>query len=243
MIVLAWQPNVRVYEGRGTILRVMDDAGLIDAFKVGDEWLGLRLSKAVVEVWPAGATVAVSGAGLDVGSEARATLATIWKILEPRNVMVRRVLVQTLETINEDYEIVRARIGQGLLSSLVPGALVDDWSALIDAHSDRGPFKVETGIVSSAEIPARLDRSVSRIQVKGARGALQQPWGWDQTNLPACAFFADYNWDVRHPLREDGPVDELIDLWTSLERESEALAVGMYQQHFGNIDTDVRGAK
>lgn len=241
-IVLRWRPNVEFYAGRTAILRALEDSGQLDGFNVTEDRIAAQVGpSSFLEVGAAAAVMIVKGPLVTV-DDARSSLEAVWMILAPRDLHVARMHFQTLVPIvGEDGGAAQARTGSNILGRLFSGATVDDWSALVDGHSaSSGPFQVEVGIVGITEIPQRLDRSVGRI-ARSEMPMLPQT-DWDGFDLPEAAFFADWNWFAGWHVRQESPVDGLIDLWTSVQAESESMADGMYEAQYGSGGPVARGA-
>ena len=117
-------------------------------------------------MWAAGLTLTVSGPNYSIDLGREAVAAAVGHLQVPEAVL-ESVAVQAVQPLHHvTYDVARQRAASSILGPLLgPGVAVTDWSILLDGRSENPPcdFKVEFGVVSAAELPARLTRDVGRM--------------------------------------------------------------------------------
>jgi hypothetical protein len=190
-IRLRWLPVLRFYEERITILRGLEERGLLKAFRVSEETVEAELPG-----WR-WLSVAQSGITLDVLTETPDALDgwsfvdEVVKLIGPLHFTRARVSYQHVLALPFPFEeavgLAKQRLYRGLGT---PEVEVGDWALLADLNASGPPASVgqsEIGVIHRREVDMRLKRS-------GGRGPGMQHLfnrAWDSDAFKEASLFAD----------------------------------------------------
>jgi hypothetical protein len=232
---LQWAPELRYYEHRAGILRMMKEAGLLTAFKVGDSHAGAQLGDDSHEIdfSHRDLVAAVRARDGDVQRVRRAAELVLSE-LRPMGVGRASFAFQHLHPLEMDYDDARRTGIASLLGTSELGPVVlGDFANLLDGVAADPPCTVdaEYGIVSADEIPRRLSREMGRI-----RGSGRQPRSpirkMDVSDLPPVALFIDATWTLTERIADDAVLDRFIQAWDACRIVSDEFAESVHAQLF-----------
>ena len=204
-IQIQWRPELRFYEVRIAILRMLEDREILKAFRVGEDFVDAQLFDARTQF-----SVHQSGLSLSL-SHPEANLGLAWEaitiaIAQVRPAEARRVLCafQHIAELPSSFdEAVRAG-AKGVLQSRVSSAEASDWAVLLDVQVAGEPSlqgQVEYGIVRARELADRLARRVGRMR----ESPVLDRQLWTNVQFPQVALFAD----TRLEAQTDAAADDL----------------------------------
>lgn len=220
---LLWRPELRFYEQRTELLRRLERADLLDAFRWTDQSIGARVGEhADIEVSSRSATLRILSPRTVV-RDVRQSLELTVKTIEPAEVTLNKLRLAVVVPLDRDFTQTTACTGGVVEPALEPEALPVDWSVLLDGQSTTTgfSFQVEYGVIRHEEAAPRLEMKYARIPVISGQPIL--PGLLDDVDLPDCAFFLDWSWDVRSPL-EDDLAASLAGTWDMVVQETRTLS-------------------
>jgi len=216
---LRWRPELRFYEQRVAILRSFEEEGYLRAFRVQENYIDAKL-------FGSRDSLSVRQNGLDLhlgrpGSDADRVFGAVeigLAAVAPSQPRTFSAGFQHVAPLNMKFEdAVRGAFGR---LGTAGGIEVDDGALLADISLNDGlSAQIEYGIVRAAEIPARLSRTVGRIQHESAA-----PY-----DLPEPDEFAEVSLFSDLMVRRDdvGPVetlrDEVQSFWQTARTEADKL--------------------
>jgi hypothetical protein len=237
ILEINWRPELRVIERRTELIRVFEDSHKLSSFRVNERDAAMRFIS--------GEQVSLAIDGVDIALRERTedsltALEVIFRTVRPQVSMVRAWFTH-LVPVDADYDHVRLVSGAHFFPWW-PGKL-RDWSVLVDSAGTAAgiDYQCEVGLVASHEIPARVSRSVGRVDSAPAR-LTNEP---DNRPLPPVALFMDSHWvrGLDRPAEPYQAVVEFIDIATT---EANFLATRLHEAILATVarpthDDTVRG--
>ncbi len=238
-VVIRWRSALRFYEERIAILRALEGLGLLHAFQVAENRISARLGDEDHEVVVTSSSLTLRLLSPD-GDVARLTSAarTVFEAIRPKRARPQIVL-QHLVPVERDYELYRRESARTFLATSPLETLsVTDWAFLLTGVVEHLSTEVnaEFGIVSQAEIPARIARLVGGIGAIGDRDPDLAPDRWNEGEFPSVAFFSDSVWDRKEELDSDLLTESLSEFWDAVVSEGGRL-VDELQRRVGTETT------
>jgi hypothetical protein len=234
---LRWAPELRFYEHRAGILRLMKEVGLLTAFRVGDSEAGAQLGDGTHEVEFSHRDLVAMVRSRD-GDVERVLKAVeiVLSELRPTGVAIASFSFQHLHPLDMEYDAARRKSLAALFGSPELGpAVAGDYANLIDgvAADPASTFSSEYGIVTADEIPGRLARQHGRAPGSGrrSRGPIPQV---DVSDVPAVALFVDATWTLTERIADEDVLDRFNDSWQACRNVSEDFAEAIRAQLFGS---------
>ena len=234
---LLWRPELRFYEKRTELLRRFEQADCLKAFRWTDQSISAMLdAHADMEISSRSATLRVMSPRT-VLSDVRRSLESVIDTLKPTEVTLNRLRLAVLIPLDRDFLETAASTGAIIEPALAPEARPADWSVLLDGHSVTTgfSFQVEYGVIRQEEAIPRLARRYARISPEQP---MPSPELLDDADLPDCALFLDWSWDVRNPLDDDVPAS-LSGTWDSVAKETGSLS-GKLQGRLGLVEATLK---
>jgi len=227
-LVLQWRPELRFYEVRYKILRRLEDAGVLRAFRVANDSIDARTTQGYqLSVQQHRASLVVPSPTADAEG-AWSMLATAFNEIQPSRVRSVEVLLQHLLPLQLGFEEAVAAGQERLLALPAAGELIHgDWAVLVDGQIEGEEVSIQTefGIVRAEEVPARLARSVGRI--RGPQGAPAGPV--DPSLISPVSLFADSAWERSLDGSED-PLGDTRKFWTTSLARAGRLVQGLHHR-------------
>lgn len=233
-VSLRWRPELRFYEKRVEILRLLEQAGHLRAFRVGENFIEGRLfsSRHRLTVTHTSLTVGVltEDANLDQIWDA---VSLAFDMLSPdRGVQVSTVF-QHVAPIDLSFdEAVNNAYGDVVGQTALPGIRLGDWAVLADVRLSDEPEAsglTEFGIVTAKEVPRRLGRSAGRATSGQAPSADQDLW--DPEDFAPVSLFADST--LHKALAADNFLEAASAFWRSSSREVGSFVADLHQRVSG----------
>jgi hypothetical protein len=187
-----WPPQLKFFEARLKTMSRLDHEFGLAGFRIQEDRIeALVRNVGEVTVGPDRLRIAVMSPAYDI-DRFNECIRIALEPFEPDN-CVTFLRFQTLQAFDVEYAPAQAKAIDGWLTR-VPGVVPGDAAVLFDALDIESemPFQVEYGVVSRAEIPARLRRSVGRTRTPEDKQ--QTGLDVDTADLPAVATFADFRW-------------------------------------------------
>lgn len=226
-----WRPSLRFFEEGVKFLRHLDDEGELQAFKVDRNLLEARLGPAEVLILrPNGADFHVIGPDSDP-TRLQGVLHEALDRFQVQSLRPLHYRLQILDAVEAEATAL-CRSGGEMSAGrfLGPDSGVTDFSVLADGERDELTYQVEFGVLSSAEMPDRVLRSVGRIG-HGDNDISTTRYVRHVVVFPATALFSDWSWFPANPLDIAGTPDELTgglqDFCTSAMKSSIVMAGGI----------------
>jgi hypothetical protein len=193
-----WRPEISFFEHRYEILRHLEAAKLLSAFRMlPSERISVRLGDAKHELLFGPDRIVLTLRAVDADTERLDVAAgLVIDAIKPRRSLRPQIDLQYLIPLDVAYAEARTTGLRRLVGDepVGNGALVD-WALTTDGVLENPAvrFNVEIGVVERDEIPPRLTRRVGRFDARAGELADESFWD-DDTTLPAVAFFADGVW-------------------------------------------------
>jgi hypothetical protein len=239
VVDLAWRPELHFFERRSPLLREFDEAGLINEFNWGVDSVVLRLGPfEAVRIAVDGMSAYVSSPRSSIDGVRHVVDRTL-TTLEPRDVVFTTARVRHLVPVSADRDSAVQSSTASVVGPILSNSRALDYALLVDGLSSRleATFQLEFGIVSSEEAALRFRMSGSRI------GELQMPVTPDVEDLPSCALFVDWTWNLRKPMGVRA-VANVITGWDGVLTESEESSRGIWNAHGdGSLEQATRREK
>ena len=191
-IRLRWRPELRFYERRIEILRMLQDRSLLEAFRVdagsidaelpGYRWISMRES---------GLTLNLLTETMDT-NQAWTIVESLIGEIGPLRYTHARASYQHLAELPFDFEEAQTRADDRLYQRLSTDEIaLTDWALLADLSAKGPPAskgQIELGIVRRGEVVDRLTRGAGRrapgMEHLGSRN-------WQPDEFKAVSLFAD----------------------------------------------------
>lgn len=223
---LSWRPALRFYERRFEILRTLDDAGVLAAFKVEEDEIDARLT--------GGHQLSVDSDGLRLdlfgqGADPDPTWEHVEMVsarIEPKQIRSTTTRFQHVIALDLSFADAIAACRERLFP--MP-ALADvsyqDFALLVDfAGTDDMNAQAEFGVIRAHEVPARLSRRAGRM---GAPGPVAGP-PWEPKDFGEVSLFVDSRWRLGKAVdRED--VHDLKAFWDLTCNRATEFADALYE--------------
>ena len=235
-------PELRFFEQRISILRKLEKAGLLQAFRVGEESVDAQLSD-----WR-WLSVAQSGITLNVLTEAESTIdeletiKAIVKEIEPSHYSHARASYQhVFELPFNEFDKAMTRGHDRLYRELSTDEVaLGDWALLTDIAAAGPPpsrGQIEFGIVRDGEVPFRLNRL-------GGRGPGMQHLGqreWEPDAFKKVSLFAesDLRCDAESG-REAEFLGDALAFWNASRTQMTRLITELRRKMIDNQDGGTR---
>jgi hypothetical protein len=196
-VEITWRQNLAFFERRYSVLRELEDEGLLRRFQENDR------SEISVRVGSAHQTLTFGDDGLVVAAlkpesdlqVLRAAVQVVCDALDPRLSGYPELAFQSLTPLVGAYDEVRKAAAEALLGGGAVGR-VGDFAVVLDGDLDEplDDYHLEFGIVEATEVPARLSR---RVGFSSSGNSFAPPPGlWQSDQLPAVALFCDSRIDA-----------------------------------------------
>lgn len=213
-IELAWKSTLRFHEHRLALLRDIEDADLLHAYRVQDDEVGALIGPRHHEL-----IVTRMGFGLIIrGTESRQevdqsldVMAMVLARITP-DIHQMRFLFQHIVAApaGRSYDDVRHEAARTLMPT-AEAVGATDFAVLLDGVL-RYPYQVEFGPINADELRDRAYRRVGRIH-PGTHFSAAPPE--DGMVFPPVAYYADTKW-LDWPLPEGGlTASEMLNSWRS----------------------------
>lgn len=241
-IRLRWRPELRFYEQRIPILRQLEDQGILEAFRVGDDYIDARLLGAPHEL-----SVRQDGITLDLLSptdkieEAWSVVRLAVEAIEPTRFIRARASYQHIVELPLEFDEAIARGHVRLYRSLgTQEVRFGDWAFLGDIEAAGPPVSkgsMEFGIVRRHEVPSRLERQAGR----GPGLSRSRSTSWTSETFKDVSLFADTNliFAVDGDQKE-AFMDEAYAFWEASRTQVCRLVMDIHSRLVGN-DKDKGG--
>jgi hypothetical protein len=230
-IQIGWRPELRFYEVRIAILRMLEDLEILKAFRVGDNFIDAQLFDGTIlmSVRQNGLNLTLAQPEADIGLGWDALTAALAQVrpAHPRN--IASVFQHVCELPMSLDDAIRAG------ARAVPGprlsGAVSDWAFLMDLRvagklNLRG--QLEFGIVRAEELAPRLSRQVGRM----SSSPMLDEDLWTKVQFPPVALFAD----TRLVTEEVSSTDELATSAKAAIAESETEASALVDELLSGLD-------
>ena len=195
---LGFRPELRFYEQRTSLLRLLEERDSLQAFRWTDQGISARLQDhADLRLTARSATVRVLSPRTSV-DDVRQLVLLVLQALEPSDVIVVTFQAQCLAPVGAVFADIAAATGVLLEPEMAPEAQVTDWAMLVDGQSDSGKFTLEYGLIKEDEAVSRLMRTAGRVG--GPSGDEEV---LDIADLPECALFLDWLWSLNAACGDD----------------------------------------
>lgn len=218
---LSWSPCLSYYERRLEILRSLEDAGDLHAFRIDEDEIGARLGAAHHELRVSSDGLLAALFGPEERDESVVTTAVTeaLELLQPSRLRNFSVFLQHLVPLEErSYDEMRKMAAGLALGEAAQPLGAVDCAVLFDGVSPLGPYQAEFGVVREEEIEARLLRSIGRANPLRATPTRPLP-----SRLPSVALYVESDWTLDRFSREDGIASRwVLDGWEALERYAAA---------------------
>lgn len=236
--LLRWAPELRFYEHRAAILRDMKDAGLLTAFRIGDDEAGAQIGDGQheVEFSHRHLEVMIGSREGDIDDLLKAVTIVLDQ-LRPESPARASFTFQHVASLAVDYDEARRSALSSLFGSPDLGPVVlSDFANLVDVVSadPAATATVEYGIVSRDELPTRLSREYGRAMAPTRRRMPRA--ARDPSKLPAVAFFMEAAWMLADRIADDNPLDEFKETWDACRNASDDLAEALRHHLFGPLN-------
>lgn len=213
---LRWRPELGFYDLRTSMLRGVEERGLLQAFRLDDESVNAQLTDwRWLSITPSGITVDV----LDETSEMSETWAVIEEALAPfggLHYTHARVSYQHVLELPLSFADAIALGYQHLFHDLgTDDVTLGDWALLTDVFVAGPPASagmIEFGVVRPHEMPDRLGRLIGRPP--GMPHIGQRPW--EEVFFKDVSLFADS--DLASPAEignETAFLDQACSFWNA----------------------------
>ncbi len=225
---LRWRPELRFFEQRTTLMRQLEDDGILPAFIWQTDWVAIRIGEfEALEVGVTGLTARLMSPRPATTNLERAVEVAL-KLFKPRDVFLSDIWLQYFLPVQGEAQQAQARTAEALVHEF-QGARATDWALLIDGFSDRMTcgFQVEYGVVGADEVPMRLQR-VSRPLSNPLEGPDLPP---DLREAPTTALFLDWHWGPEHFLRSEDEFEDFRAVWQLTLHETERLSAEVQKRH------------
>ncbi len=240
-IKLSWRPELRFYEERIGILRELQDRGLLQAFRVGDNHVDARLQnpRYQLSVRESGLTMHLLAPDAEP-DEAWNVLAPALDLIRPSRPREMATTYAHVAALDQSFDEAVARGYSGLFGSLdAGGARFDDWALLADVYLDSISANglIEFGIVRTHEIEARLTRRAGRT-TSGDPYPPISPTVMQGLKIPKVALFSDSTF--RRPADQHGNdfATRAREFWEASRTQADSLVGDLHQRL--SIDDDDR---
>lgn len=215
-IRLRWRPELRFYEERISILRKLEERGVLQAFRVSEESVDAALPDwRWLSVFASGITLNVL-TDTDDTSEGQDIIKAVIGQIAPLQFSRARVSYHHVQELPLSFDEAVARGRKRLYGGVGTEDVVpSDWALLLDLDvvgppSSKG--QVELGVVRSSELPLRLSRLAGRAP--GMQHLEQREW--KPTEFKDVSLFADS--DLVCPAesgREEDFLDDACAFWSA----------------------------
>jgi hypothetical protein len=227
-VELDWRPALGFFETRSDLLKSLDADGLFDAFDWAVSEVTVRVGDhQTVRIGSNGATC-FSATRTTECERVRQILKTSMESIKPVGVGLRNMRIQALIPMDADLREACAALATEMIGDGVGTST--DIAVLSDGISDRlrATYKVEFGILGPEELSVRLEGRLGRIQ--------DQPFpvGLDLDELPGCAFFFDWSWNIWRQMDENS-FGGIVETWSAVMDETERLSREVYARHNSGI--------
>jgi hypothetical protein len=212
-------------------LRALDDQGKVRSFGIQPADINISLEDGYQEIryGPTGISARLADPQADE-AQVFASIAEVFRILEPERLGLARANLQFLEELAGGYEELRK--SQPFVAP--PSDIsISDWALLInpDIKDAQPPWggALEFGIVSGDEVEPRLARAVGKLS-SDQIGEVS-----DRIAFPAVAFFADSNFATTTAIDDtgEGLLQATLTAWTTIRQKSSELAAKIKNDYAG----------
>lgn len=201
-VSLHWRSELRYHEVRVALLRAFEDAGVLRAFRIGEDSIDARIFDQDHQLSVSQSSLTLQLLRPDADREAAwDVVAQALEMVRPAAPESMTVALQHISPIDAPFEVSVQQSLEQFFS--LPGsatAQARDWSLLLDlsVEDEAEPSgQTEVGIARKWEFPPRLARLLGRMG--GPRSWQVAPNHWQEVEFPEVAFFADTIWRKEAP--------------------------------------------
>jgi hypothetical protein len=228
---VGWKPELHFFETRTEVLRELEEADSLIAFRWGENFIGARIGQSqLIELTSYGAHLLVAGPDADASAAHRA-LKSALDLIKPTDIEVVGATLRFLLPLVENYDEARRRTADHVIKLVMPDEGITDWSVLLDGHCAElgAPFQIEFGVVENREALERIAGTVGRVHV-GPSADVPVDF-WRPEAFPAVAVFMAMSWlPWGGSLGTVGGYDDVASQWAALVAEGDRMANKVYQQ-------------
>jgi hypothetical protein len=216
-LAVQWRSELQFYEERIAMLRDLENAGVLKAFSVGEDYVAGR----ILEGGRHQMTVRKDGLSLDIigdDADTKAVLEIAVKVMQrvaPSRTRLGTARFYHLVPLDMPFEDAIARSIEHLFPPITtPDISGTDYAMLMDLKApDEVHGQVEFGVVRGAEARARLSGIGQRV---GRASQAVREHDWASTRFPDVALFADSGWEQPASAEQEGPEwNGLLDFWAA----------------------------
>jgi hypothetical protein len=199
-----WPSALTFFEHRYEILRGLEEADLLRAFRTSEERIDVRLGDPhhLLAFMATGMSLSALRPSADLG-RLQTAADLVLDAVNPDRLGSPRALFQWIApSSGETYNDARSEAVASALGTPATGRFTD-FAALVDGRIDDPPatYHLDAGVAEAGELPFRLSRAAG--QLRGASTGHQgvPPSLWSNESFPEFALFCDSRWTLDDAIR------------------------------------------
>ncbi len=187
-----WRPQFDFEERRIPFLREVDQAGVLEAWHLQRDAVGVIVDEPGCEIFIAQDRLAASTPESRLPDVAMDVLAMVERVFEPVTSSVW-IAHQYVIPLAREYDVARTELGDKLWPGTFSALGGTDFALLFDgvAAASGSQYQIEFGVVLASELADRLARTVGRSAFRG----VQVPAPERLTHPPDVSLFVDVHWN------------------------------------------------
>lgn len=201
-----WSSALTFFEHRYEILRSLEDANLLRAFRTSEERIDVRLGDPhhLLAFMATGMSLSTLRPSADL-ERLREAADMVLATLRPDRLGSLRALFQWIApSSGKTYDEARSRAVARALGEPATG-MFTDFAGIVDGKIDEPPatYHLEVGVAEAGELPSRLSRAAGRLRGAPNRHTDAPQTLWPIDSFPGFALFCDSGWTFNSPISGD----------------------------------------
>ncbi len=221
---LGWLPELRFYEQKTALVKMLRKTLGTSMFRIDPDEVAVLVRPQLIEVEVAFNGLSIRSRKTTLGdSEAKSLLGSVINLLRPE-ASSHSAQFQHVLPIAGNYAEITRQAAERVVGIHLSRLRKSDFALLFDAdtESEGLRFQAEFGVVSKAELPARLSRQRGRMSHGEAEGPIPPLFEDSEApELPEVALFVDSYWYALKPPEGAVLSEAIFRFWSDTRQMAE----------------------